>query len=107
MIEQVSKELEKVLHYKVIFNGQLSENASSLSEYVEFQRQETDSKSVVDLANPDNWTFADLQTIAGIVKRNMKSVEGIVKKLPAIDSSIQDVEKSLKKSISSQVSTNL
>ena len=66
---------------------------------MEFQRQETDSKSIADLSNPDNWTFADMHTIAGIIETNMKSVEGIVKKLPAVDESIQDDEKSLKKSI--------
>jgi hypothetical protein len=97
----VSNELEKVLHHRVVSNRQLSESARSLAEYVEYQRQEKGSKSAADLSNPDDWTFADLQRIAGIVETNMKSVEAIVKQLPAIDESIQDVEKSLKKCMSS------
>jgi hypothetical protein len=68
---------------------------------VQYQHQETYSKLAADLSNPDDWTFADLQSITGIVETNMKSVEAIVKQLSAIDESIQDVEKSLKKSISS------
>ena len=67
---------------------------------MQYQYQETYSKSAADLSNPDDWTFADLQSIAGIVETNVKSVEAIVKQLSAIDESIQDVEKSLKKSIS-------
>ena len=102
----MSRELEKVLYDRGLSNRQLSENASSLAEYVEYQRQETGSKSAADLSNPDDWTFADLQTIARIVETNMKSVEAIVKQLPAIDESIQDVEKSLKKSTSSHATSN-
>jgi hypothetical protein len=88
------------------FNRQLSENANSLAEYVEYQCQETGSKSAADLSNPNDWTFAELHRITGIVETNMKSVEAIVKQLPIIDESIQDVEKSLKKSISSHDTTD-
>lgn len=67
---------------------------------MEYQNQETNPKSANELGNPDEWTFADLQTISRIAESNTKSVEEVVKKIPAIDESIQDLEKSLKKSIS-------
>lgn len=73
---------------------------------MEYQRRGADSKSAADLSNPDDWRFADLQTVARIVETNMKSVEAIVKQLPSIDESIQEVEKSLKKSIFSHDTLN-
>jgi hypothetical protein len=66
---------------------------------VEYQGQEGDPKSAADLANSDEWRFADLQTITQIIEASEKTVKEIVKDVPAIDESIQDIQKSQKKSI--------
>jgi hypothetical protein len=67
---------------------------------VQYQSQQNSTKTVADLASPEGWTFADLNTLSQIIETSSKSVKTIVKDLPAVDESIQELEKSLKKSIS-------
>jgi hypothetical protein len=75
----------------------LSENANNLAEYVEYQSQQAESKTASDLDDVDNWTFADLNTISRLVADNTLIVKEIVEKIPKVDESILEVEKSLKK----------
>lgn len=77
----------------------MSENAKNLAEYVEYQSEKTEPKTADDLANPDGWTFVDLDTISQITITDTKSVNATVENIPAIDESIQELEKSLKKSM--------
>jgi hypothetical protein len=75
----------------------LSENASNLAEYVEYQSQQAESMTVSDFGDADNWTFADLNTISRLVTDNTLIVKEIVEKIPKADESILEMEKSLKK----------
>jgi hypothetical protein len=77
----------------------LSQNANNLAEYVEYQSERTGPKTAEDLANPDEWNFVDLDTISQITAAETKTVNTTVENTPAIDESIQELEKSLKKSI--------
>lgn len=70
-----------------------------MSEYLEYQSQEAKPKTAANLDNPDDWTFANLETVSRIVESDARSIEEFVKEIPAIDESIQELEKSLKKSI--------
>lgn len=72
-----------------------------MTEYVQYQNERTVPKTADDLENPDDWTFADLETMARIVEADMKPVEESTHFIPEIDNTIQEVEKSLKKSIAS------
>lgn len=64
-----------------------------------YQNQETNPKSADNLGNPNDWTLADLRAISRIVESDTRSVKEVIKKMPAIDESIHELEKSLKKSI--------
>ena len=59
-----------------------------------------------NLENPDDWTFVDLEAMARIVEADKKPVEESTHSIPDIDNTIQEVEKSLKKSIASIYVTN-
>lgn len=78
-----------------------------MSEYVEYQTQGLKPKSAADLGNLDSWTFANLETVSRIVESDTRSVEEFVKEIPAVDESIEELEKSLKKSISCDNISNL
>jgi hypothetical protein len=78
-----------------------------LTEYVEYQKERTTSKTAADLADPDEWTFADLETMARIIEADMQTVTESTHSIPAIDEAIQEVEKSLKKSIFTLYVTNM
>ena len=67
---------------------------------MDYQNQDTNLKSADNLGNPNNWILADLYAISRIVDSDTRSVEEVIKRMPAIDESIHDLEKSLKKSIS-------
>jgi hypothetical protein len=75
----------------------LSENAKNLAEYVDDQSQQAETKTASDLNKADDWTFADLKTISDLVADNMLIVKEIVEKIPNMDESILELEKSLKK----------
>lgn len=81
-------------------NKQLSENCNTLTEYVEYQNELTATKTADDLADPDDWTFADLEAMARIVEADMQAVTESSQAVPSMDETIQEVEKSLKKSTS-------
>jgi hypothetical protein len=66
---------------------------------VEYQSQHTTPKVADDLSNPAEWTSADLPSIFHITETDMWSVEKSMESVPSIDEAIQDIEKSLKKSI--------
>ena len=72
-----------------------------MTEYVQYQNERRVPKTADDLENPDDWTFADLEAMARIVEADMKPVEKSTRSIPDIDNTIQEVEKSLKKSIAS------
>jgi len=65
---------------------------------VEYQKERTNPKSADDLADPDEWTFADLGAMARIVEADLQVVKESADAVPHIDDIIQEVEKSLKKS---------
>ena len=59
-----------------------------------------------DLVYMDDWTMADLQKITAIVEDSAKIAKDSMAQVPAIDASIQELEKSLKKCMSFVVVTN-
>ena len=65
--------------------------------------KEDEPKSTADLGrNAEEWMMADLHAVERIVDDKSKSVEEILRNVPSMDDSIQELEKSLKKSISAR-----
>jgi len=78
----------------------LSEITSNFSAYVQYQKEEGEPKSTAGLSHDhEEWTMADLHAVERIVDDKSKSVEEILHNVPSMDGSIQELEKSLKKSI--------
>jgi hypothetical protein len=78
----------------------LSEITRNFSQYIQYQKEEDELKSTADLGrDAEEWTMADLHTVERIVDDKSKSVEEILSNVPSMDDSIQELEKSLKKSI--------
>lgn len=65
-----------------------------------YQKEQGELKSVDNLSHDHgDWTMSDLHVIELIVEERSKSVEKVLRKVPSMDDSIQELEKSLKKSI--------
>ena len=78
----------------------MSEITRNFSQYIQYQKEEDEPKSSADLGrDAEEWTMADLHAVERIVDDKSKSVEEILRKVPSVDDSIQELEKSLKKSV--------
>jgi hypothetical protein len=67
---------------------------------VQYQKEQGEPKSVANLSlHHEDWTMSDLHAVERIVEERSKSVEEVLRKVPSMDNSIQELEKSLKKSI--------
>jgi hypothetical protein len=78
----------------------LSEITRNFSQYIQYQKEEDEPKSAADLGlDAEEWTMADLHAVERIIDDKSKFVEEILRNVPSMDDSIQELEKSLKKSI--------
>jgi len=74
-------------------------NTKHLAEYIEYQSERMGPKTADDLENPEEWTLADMDAISRIIDTHNKSIDESTKVIPQIDEAIQELEKSLKKSL--------
>ena len=70
----------------------------NLVNYVRDQSTDDMDKTTEDLHSPDHWKFADLGTISQIIEESHRLIDESLKDIPSSDESIQELEKSLKKS---------